>query len=300
MEYVAIDFQTANKWHKSACSVALVTVKDGKIIDTFYSLIRPGILHFDKENTALHGITKEMVKDAPYFDELWPLIKEKINGKTLVAHYAKFDMDVLAEELAGNELAFPSCPVFCTCVLSQAMFPEMPHHRLQDVTEKIGFNLEQRYNAMAHARACVAIVEYALKATGAEFLQDVADAYHFHLGYIGKDIVTDCELKYGRARAYDSDFKLQRSKPITYSDMDNKEYLKYWAPGVILTLFNNPHSVVLQGIGTIGAAILFYATYLRFKDTQRPFFYGFISMFFTAGILGFFDIGRAPKEQREQ
>lgn len=67
MEYVAIDFQTANKWHKSACSVALVTVKDGKIIDTFYSLIRPGILHFDKENTALHGITKEMVKDAPCF-----------------------------------------------------------------------------------------------------------------------------------------------------------------------------------------------------------------------------------------
>lgn len=170
MEYVAIDFQTANRWHKSACSVALVTVKDGKIIDTFYSLIRPGILHFDKENTALHGITKGMVKDAPYFDELWPLIKEKINGKTLVAHYAKFDMDVLAEELAGNELAFPSCPVFCTCVLSQAMFPEMPQHRLQDVTEKIGFNLEQRYNAMAQARACVAIVEYALKATGAEFL----------------------------------------------------------------------------------------------------------------------------------
>ncbi|WP_299824389.1 exonuclease domain-containing protein [Phascolarctobacterium succinatutens] len=142
MEYVAIDFQTANKWHKSACSVALVTVKDGKIIDTFYSLIRPGILHFDKENTALHGITKEMVKDAPYFDELWPLIKEKINGKTLVAHYARFDMDVLEEELTGNELAFPSCPVFCTCVLSQAMFPEMPQHRLQDVTEKIGFNLE--------------------------------------------------------------------------------------------------------------------------------------------------------------
>lgn len=153
MEYVAIDFQTANKWHKSACSVALVTVKDGKIIDTFYSLIRPGILHFDKENTALHGITKEMVKDAPYFDELWPLIKEKINGKTLVAHYARFDMDVLEEELTGNELAFPSCPVFCTCVLSQAMFPEMPQHRLQDVTEKIGFNIEQRYNAMAQGQS---------------------------------------------------------------------------------------------------------------------------------------------------
>lgn len=296
MEYVAIDFQTANKWHKSACSVALATVKDGKIIDTFYSLIRPGILHFDKENTALHGITKEMVKDAPYFDELWPLIKEKINGKTLVAHYAKFDMDVLAEELAGNELAFPSCPVFCTCVLSQAMFPEMPHHRLQDVTEKIGFNLEQRYNAMAHARACVAIVEYALKATGAEFLQDVADAYHFHLGYIGKDIVTDCELKYGRARAYDSDFKLQRSKPITYSDMDNKDYLKYWGTGVVLMLSNKLFGSFGDAAFSIGYLLILIATILRFKDTQKPWLYGVLSISFTLGILGFFDVGRAPKK----
>ena len=296
MEYVAIDFQTANRWHKSACSVALATVKDGKIIDTFYSLIRPGILHFDKENTALHGITKEMVKDAPYFDELWPLIKEKINGKTLVAHYAKFDMDVLAEELAGNELAFPSCPVFCTCVLSQAMFPEMHHHRLQDVTDKIGFNLEQRYNAMAHARACVAIVEYALKATGAEFLQDVADAYHFHLGYIGKDIVTDCELKYGRARAYDSDFKLQRSKPITYSDMDNKEYLKYWGTGVVLMLSNKLFGSFGDAAFSIGYLLILIATILRFKDTQKPWLYGVLSISFTLGILGFFDVGRAPKK----
>lgn len=299
MEYVAIDFQTANRWHKSACSVALVTVKDGKIIDTFYSLIRPGILHFDKENTALHGITKEMVKDAPYFDELWPLIKEKINGKTLVAHYAKFDMDVLEEELAGNELAFPSCPVFCTCVLSQAMFPEMPQHRLQDVTEKIGFNLEQRYNAMAHARACVAIVEYAMKATGAEFLQDVADAYQFHLGYIGKDVVKECNFNSRCALSYeDINAAPVVQKTETYNDMDNITYLKYWGIPIVMLLLG----------GVIGAewsknvgffSFLFgwlYATYLRFKGTKRPLLYGYISMFFTAGILGFFNVGRAPKK----
>lgn len=31
MEYVAIDFQTANRLRRSACSIALVSVKDGKI-----------------------------------------------------------------------------------------------------------------------------------------------------------------------------------------------------------------------------------------------------------------------------
>ena len=296
MEYVAIDFQTANRLRSSACSIALVSVKDGQIVDTFYSLIRPDILHFDKENIALHGITEDMVKSKPYFYELWPLIKEKIKGKTLVAHYAKFDMEVLADTLESNDIPFPSCQVLCTCVLSQAMFPEMPHHRLQDVTEKIGFNLEQRYNAMAHARACVAIMEYALQKSGAEFLQDMADFYGIHFGYIGKDIVTDCELKYGRARAYDSDFKLQRSKPITYSNMDNKEYLKYWGTGVVLMLSNKLFGQFGDAAFSIGYLLILIATILRFKDTQKPWLYGVLSISFTLGILGFFDVGRAPKE----
>lgn len=296
MEYVAIDFQTANRLRSSACSIALVSVKDGKIVDTFYSLIRPDILHFDKENIALHGITEDMVKSKPYFYELWPLIKEKIKGKTLVAHYAKFDMEVLADTLESNDIPFPSCQVLCTCVLSQAMFPEMPHHRLQDVTEKIGFNLEQRYNAMANARACVAIMEYALQKSGAEFLQDMADFYGIHFGYIGKDIVTDCELKYGRTRAYDSDFKLQRSKPITYSNMDNKEYLKYWGTGVVLMLSNKLFGPVGDAAFSIGYLLILIATILRFKDTQKPWLYGVLSISFTLGILGFFDVGRAPKK----
>ena len=296
MEYVAIDFQTANRLRSSACSIALVSVKDGKIVDTFYSLIRPDILHFDKENTALHGITEDMVKSKPYFYELWPLIKEKIKGKTLVAHYAKFDMEVLADTLESNDLPFPSCQVLCTCVLSQAMFPEMPHHRLQDVTEKIGFNLEQRYNAMANARACVAIMEYALQKSGAEFLQDMADFYGIHFGYIGKDIVTDCELKYGRTRAYDENASFGK-KAETYNDMDNATYLKYWGPSIaILVIFKSMHAEWADTIGAIGMFGLIYATCLRFEGTKRPFWYGFVNIFFTAGVLGFFDVGRAPKK----
>lgn len=296
MEYVAIDFQTANRLRSSACSIALVSVKDGKIVDTFYSLIRPDILHFDEENIAMHGITEDMVKGKPYFYELWPLIKEKIKGKTLVAHYAKFDMEVLADTLESNDITFPSCQVLCTCVLSQAMFPEMPHHRLQDVTEKIGFNLEQRFNAMANARACVAIMEYALQKSGAEFLQDMADFYGIHFGYIGKDIVTDCELKYGRARAYDENASFGK-KAETYNDMDNATYLKYWGPSVAISLvFNSINAEWARAIGSIGTCGLIYATYLRFKGTKKPFWYGCISLFFTAGVLGFFDVGRAPKK----
>ena len=41
MEFVAIDFETANKSYDSACSIGLVTVRDGAIVDEYYKLIRP-------------------------------------------------------------------------------------------------------------------------------------------------------------------------------------------------------------------------------------------------------------------
>ncbi len=39
--FASIDFETANKERTSVCSVGVVIVRDGEIVDTFYSLIRP-------------------------------------------------------------------------------------------------------------------------------------------------------------------------------------------------------------------------------------------------------------------
>jgi DNA polymerase-3 subunit epsilon len=40
-DFVAIDFETANVERCSVCSVGIVIVKDGEIVDKFYSLIQP-------------------------------------------------------------------------------------------------------------------------------------------------------------------------------------------------------------------------------------------------------------------
>lgn len=40
-DFVAIDFETANAERCSVCSVGIVIVKDGEIVDKFYSLIQP-------------------------------------------------------------------------------------------------------------------------------------------------------------------------------------------------------------------------------------------------------------------
>ena len=40
-DFAAIDFETANNERTSVCSVGVVIVRDGEIVDTFYSLIQP-------------------------------------------------------------------------------------------------------------------------------------------------------------------------------------------------------------------------------------------------------------------
>ena len=40
-DFIAIDFETANQQPSSVCSVGVVMVRDGQIVDSFYSLIQP-------------------------------------------------------------------------------------------------------------------------------------------------------------------------------------------------------------------------------------------------------------------
>ena len=39
--FAAIDFETANGQRSSICSVGVVTVRGGVIVDRFYSLVQP-------------------------------------------------------------------------------------------------------------------------------------------------------------------------------------------------------------------------------------------------------------------
>lgn len=41
--FAAIDFETANQQRTSVCSVGIVIVRDGEIVDSYYSLIKQSL-----------------------------------------------------------------------------------------------------------------------------------------------------------------------------------------------------------------------------------------------------------------
>ena len=66
-DFAAIDFETANEQRTSVCSVGVVIVRDGEIVDHYYSLIRPEPEYYTYWNTRVHGLTLADTQDALSF-----------------------------------------------------------------------------------------------------------------------------------------------------------------------------------------------------------------------------------------
>lgn len=157
--FTAIDFETANGFRGSPCSLGLVTVRDGRIVDEKLWAMRPpeGFDHFDPRNVQIHGITPQMVAEAPRFGEVFGEIEEAIGDDLVVAHNAAFDLGVIRSALEVSELPGPALRHACTVILSRKSY-DLPSYSLPFVAEAAGAPLEHHHDALEDARACANIM----------------------------------------------------------------------------------------------------------------------------------------------
>lgn len=173
MDFVAIDFETATRWPDSACSVALVDIRDGAVAGSYYSLIRPPGCRFDIRNIRIHGITPAMVEGERNFSNVWPELMERLSGRVVVAHNAPFDMNVLRHLLLRYHLTAPAFQQCCTVQIARRVWPELPNHRLETVGTFLHVDF-QHHNALEDARACAMIPLAAARKCGAGSLEELS------------------------------------------------------------------------------------------------------------------------------
>ena len=155
-DFAAIDFETANREPSSVCSVGLVVVRDGEVVDRFYSLIRPEPEYYCYWNTR--GLTREDTAEAPVFPQVWEKAAPLIGGLPLVAHNSRFDEGCLRAVFRTYCMDYPDYTFHCTCIASRRVFGrELPNHQLQTVAARCGFDLTRHHHALADAEACAAI-----------------------------------------------------------------------------------------------------------------------------------------------
>ena len=156
--YTVVDVETANRANDSICSIGLVRVVDGFIADEFYSLVNPED-YFDMGNISIHGITPNMVANAPTFGELYPELKQYLERTVIVAHNARFDLGVLRKNLLRYGIAAHEYPYACTVVLGRKAFPELKRHNLAALSHYLDISLEHHHHALDDAKAAQEIFE---------------------------------------------------------------------------------------------------------------------------------------------
>ena len=105
MNFIALDFETANPSLSSVCQVGVVKFHEGMPVDSFDTLVNPNEYF---SNTFVHGITCDDVIDAPTFEKVYPKLVQMLSGQIVVSH-TPFDRVVLRQTLARYRLPTIEC-----------------------------------------------------------------------------------------------------------------------------------------------------------------------------------------------
>lgn len=154
LDFAAIDFETANGRRSSVCSVGVVVVRGGNIVDEFYSLIQPTPNYYSYWTTEVHGLTRRDTDGQPLFPDVWDSIEGRIAGLPLVAHNRPFDESCLRAVFAEYDLVYPEYPFLCTLAAARRKLPALENHQLHTVAQYCGYLLKNHHHALADAEAC--------------------------------------------------------------------------------------------------------------------------------------------------
>ena len=158
--FTAIDFDTATAYHP--CSVGIVTVEEGIIVDEFVTLIQPPNNFYNPFNIQVHGIYPRDTANAKTFVEVFPEIERRLKNRVVVAHNESFDRNVLSKTMALHGLNYEDLNIGsrweCTVKIYKAK--GFKPAKLSDCCRIMNIALEH-HEALSDARACAKL--YLLK-----------------------------------------------------------------------------------------------------------------------------------------
>ena len=151
--FAVLDLETTGLVAARDRIVELAVVRldpSGRVQDEWDTLVNPGR---SVGASQQHGITSVDVRGAPRFGEILEALTERLAGRVLVAHNARFDMAFIRNEYARAGSAFPDVPYLCTLEASWTYLPDLARRRLADCCWVCGIPLHHAHSALGDARA---------------------------------------------------------------------------------------------------------------------------------------------------
>lgn len=172
--------------------IGAVRVEDGEIQDSFQELVCPPVpIH--PESFAIHGITDDDLRRAPFAAEVLPRFSEWVGKDWMAAHNAGADTRILGYEYARAGLEPPCGPFMDSLALACVHIPEAPDHKLDTLRQHLDLEEGEGHRALTDAVHCWKVIEECLERAGG-----LSQAWSSEL--LGRNPLTIARRRPGQAR----------------------------------------------------------------------------------------------------
>lgn len=165
--FIAFDTETSGAYPVGFDIVEIGAVKwyKGQEVGRLQMLLKPRELMSDFI-IGIHGITNEMVANAPFIKEKIKEIHDFFRGSVVLAHHAPFDLGFLTLEYERHHLPLPMEPALCTSLLSRKLIHGVENHKLQTLVQFLSIEGGQAHRAYDDARSCLMVALECFKKLG--------------------------------------------------------------------------------------------------------------------------------------
>ncbi len=215
-EFCALDLETTgtNAALHMIVEVGIVRFTTGKIIETYESLVNPG-MKIPEEVIDVHGIRDDMVRGAPTVYDILGDISRVMKDTVLVIHNPGFDLSFLGWAYLKGGRQAPEMRSVDTVRLSRRAWPGLKNYKLETICDHLRLNITP-HRAIPDAMACMEVFRNVIRKEDRSGRWTVDDLIGYHGSLIrfikvkGKRITGEGKIMRG--------LKLGEKADITYMD----------------------------------------------------------------------------------
>ncbi len=152
--FVVVDLETTglDPQIEGILEIAAFRLEGDRVVASWQTLVNPGLgTEISEASRAIHGITAEMVADAPGVPDALRSFLAFLGDAPLVAHNAPFDLGFLNRALAAQGAPALANHAYDTLEMAREVFPEQRSHKLESLCRLLGHEASGFHRAAADA-----------------------------------------------------------------------------------------------------------------------------------------------------